>query len=159
MNKNIKLFTNHSAYNAVKDQIDKPNVVMCQSENEVHYNPDLSNGHAYVDLGLPSGTLWATMNIGATSVTDGGTSFTVRPGTLGVSTTENDTAYLNWGGNWRIPTEQQFQELFDNCTYNGWGTIDGSDNPEAARGCTFTSNVNVLVSLLKFFLSIFIFTS
>ena len=25
------------------------------------------NGHDYVDLGLPSGTLWATMNIGATS--------------------------------------------------------------------------------------------
>ena len=24
-------------------------------------------GHAYVDLGLPSGTLWATMNVGATS--------------------------------------------------------------------------------------------
>ena len=39
MNKNIKLFTNHSAYNAVKDQIDKPNVVLCQSENEIHYNP------------------------------------------------------------------------------------------------------------------------
>lgn len=25
------------------------------------------NGHAYVDLGLPSGTLWATMNVGANS--------------------------------------------------------------------------------------------
>ena len=25
------------------------------------------NGHEYVDLGLPSGTLWATMNVGATS--------------------------------------------------------------------------------------------
>ena len=25
------------------------------------------NGHAYVDLGLPSGTLWATCNVGATS--------------------------------------------------------------------------------------------
>ena len=25
-----------------------------------------ANGHAYVDLGLPSGTLWATCNIGAT---------------------------------------------------------------------------------------------
>lgn len=28
--------------------------------------PD-ANGHDYVDLGLPSGTLWATMNVGATS--------------------------------------------------------------------------------------------
>ncbi len=30
------------------------------------------NGYAYVDLGLPSGLKWATMNVGATSVTDYG---------------------------------------------------------------------------------------
>jgi len=30
------------------------------------------NGYSYVDLGLPSGTLWATMNVGANSVTDMG---------------------------------------------------------------------------------------
>ena len=29
--------------------------------------PDPTNGHEYVDLGLPSGTLWATCNIGASS--------------------------------------------------------------------------------------------
>ena len=28
------------------------------------------NGHYYVDLGLPSGTMWATCNIGADKVTD-----------------------------------------------------------------------------------------
>ncbi len=28
---------------------------------------DTTNGHEYVDLGLPSGTLWATCNVGATS--------------------------------------------------------------------------------------------
>jgi len=39
MLKNIKLFTNHTAYEAVKNNIDKPNVVMCQQEDEVHYNP------------------------------------------------------------------------------------------------------------------------
>ena len=26
---------------------------------------NMENGHEYVDLGLPSGTLWATCNIGA----------------------------------------------------------------------------------------------
>lgn len=31
-----------------------------------------TNGHDYVDLGLPSGTLWATKNVGATSPEDGG---------------------------------------------------------------------------------------
>ena len=30
------------------------------------------NGHKWVDLGLPSGTLWATMNVGATSLEDAG---------------------------------------------------------------------------------------
>ena len=30
------------------------------------------NGHAYVDLGLPSGTLWATCNMGAGSPEDYG---------------------------------------------------------------------------------------
>lgn len=34
-----------------------------------------TNGHAYVDLGLPSGTLWATMNVGAQSETDHGLYF------------------------------------------------------------------------------------
>ena len=34
-----------------------------------------ANGHAYVDLGLPSGTLWATMNVGATSPEDYGDYF------------------------------------------------------------------------------------
>lgn len=33
------------------------------------------NGYAYVDLGLPSGTKWAVMNIGASSMTDGGLYF------------------------------------------------------------------------------------
>ena len=31
-----------------------------------------ANGHEYVDLDLPSGTLWATMNVGATSPTEVG---------------------------------------------------------------------------------------
>ena len=35
----------------------------------------LLKGHDYVDLGLPSGTLWATMNVGATSETDYGLYF------------------------------------------------------------------------------------
>lgn len=33
------------------------------------------NGHEYVDLGLPSGTLWAKMNVGASSETEAGLYF------------------------------------------------------------------------------------
>ena len=39
MEQYIKQFANHSAYNAVKDQIDTPNVILCVQENEVHFNP------------------------------------------------------------------------------------------------------------------------
>ena len=54
-----------------------PNVSHCEQENEVHYKPYISpyNGHAYVDLGLPSGTKWAKMNVGANSETDRGLYF------------------------------------------------------------------------------------
>ena len=34
-----------------------------------------SNGHSYIDLGLPSGKLWATMNVGAESPSDYGAYF------------------------------------------------------------------------------------
>lgn len=34
-----------------------------------------ANGHGYVDLGLPSGTLWATMNVGASKPEDYGDYF------------------------------------------------------------------------------------
>lgn len=36
---------------------------------------DKFNGYEYVDLGLPSGTLWAKMNVGAESETDYGLYF------------------------------------------------------------------------------------
>ena len=75
MNKYLKLFTNHSAYSQAESSLDKPNVAVCQQEGDVHYNPDPYNGHEYVDLGLPSGTKWATMNVGANSETDSGLYF------------------------------------------------------------------------------------
>ena len=37
--------------------------------------PDPYNGHEYIDLGLPSGTKWAKMNVGANSETDNGLYF------------------------------------------------------------------------------------
>ncbi len=44
------------------------------SDNNNGNNPNL-NGHEYVDLGLPSGTLWATCNIGASSTDEIGDYF------------------------------------------------------------------------------------
>lgn len=50
--------------------------------------PDFSgslDGHAYVDLDLPSGTLWATMNVGATKPENDGDHYT-----WGETTTKNE---------------------------------------------------------------------
>ena len=51
--------------------------VLIQGQHEFFKkkSKDIFNGHAYVDLGLPSGTLWAKMNVGATSETDYGLYF------------------------------------------------------------------------------------
>lgn len=122
-------------------------------------NPDTpnANGHEYVDLGLPSGTLWATMNVGATSAVDYGYYFcwgetTPRTTTYKVSDYklyegesldlndyfdisilvegikkysekdkktvleyEDDAARANWGGDWRMPTLKELEELIMNC--------------------------------------------
>ena len=75
----LKKFENHNGYQSyiTGEDVLLPNVSYCVQENEVHYNPfvDPYNGHAYVDLGLPSGTKWATMNVGAESETDYGLYF------------------------------------------------------------------------------------
>ena len=100
------------------------------------------NGHGFVDLGLPSGLLWATCNVGAASpeqaglyfafgettgytaeqVTSGTRAFTEGEYNAGSAasistnlTLEQDAARANLGGKWRMPTKAEFQELIDNC--------------------------------------------
>ena len=100
-----------------------------------------------VDLGLPSGTLWAKANLGATEATETGnlyawgetytkTNFSqsnyfdpsstiVRSNITG---TQYDAAKAALGGDWVIPTETQFEELFTECTVeNVTKTEMGSD--------------------------------
>ncbi len=94
------------------------------------------NGHEYVDLGLPSGLLWATCNVGATRPEDYGSYFawgetttkddyssssytySSKPTTLPLS---KDAARANWGGTWRMPTAAEFDELLASCTWT-WTT-------------------------------------
>ena len=79
MKKYLRLFQNDTDYLGFKETTDfiLPNVSHCIQENHVHYNPlvDPYNSHAYVDLGLTSGTKWAKMNVGASSETDAGLYF------------------------------------------------------------------------------------
>lgn len=80
--KYLKKFKTHAEYEAYKNSQDylTPNVSWCLDNNEVHFNKytlpyDPFNGHEYVDLGLPSGTLWAKCNVGAETETEYGQYF------------------------------------------------------------------------------------
>ena len=78
MSKYLRNFAQHTNYETfIAEEYAKPNVSYCIEENEIHYNPiyDPYNGYEYIDLGLPSGTLWAKMNVGAESETDYGLYF------------------------------------------------------------------------------------
>ena len=93
------------------------------------------NGFEYVDLGLPSGTKWATCNVGAYSETDNGLYFPFG-GIVGLDSPyyegnfdshklkfngdkkatlhlDNDAAHIHMGGKWHMPTREQFEELLD----------------------------------------------
>ena len=87
--------------------------------------------HEYVDLGLPSGTLWATCNVGATTPEAYGDYFAwgeTTPKDIYSGDTytysdnpeilpsDHDAATTNWGSDWRMPTQAEFQELLDNTT-------------------------------------------
>lgn len=112
----------------------------------------------WVDLGLPSGLLWAKANIGSAKPEGIGLYFSwgntnghaegsgydfsqaVYDTTPGAAITDNlslsqDAARANLGTPWRMPSAAEFQELYDNCT-SVWTTLNGVD------GRLFTSNVN-----------------
>ena len=104
-----------------------------------------ANGHEYVDLGLPSGLLWATCNVGANTPEEYGyyfawgetktkTEYGISTSSTygrsvselqaqgyidsdGILTSKHDAATVNWGGDWRMPTEDELRELIAQCTW------------------------------------------
>lgn len=72
----------------------------------------------FVDLGLPNGTKWATTNVGAVDITEGGNFYTWSEG---VAVAES------YGEGWHLPSYDEMCELIDNCymekcvDYNGTG--------------------------------------
>ena len=127
------------------------------------------NGHEWVDLGLPSGTKWATCNVGASKPEEYGnyyawgettpkdyygwstykwckgsattlTKYNTRSsyGTVDNKTVlelADDAARANWGGAWRMPTDAEWTELRENCTWT-WTTKNG------VNGYEVKSNIN-----------------
>lgn len=101
----------------------------------IQYSKRLINGHETIDLGLPSGLLWATCNMGASSpeeyggyyawgetyekegyTADGCSTYGVELGDIS-GNPEYDVARALWGSEWRVPTFNDLQELLDNCTW------------------------------------------
>ena len=111
-------------------------ILFCPIINAQH-TTGFADGYEWVDLGLPSGTLWATMNIGAdspqaygkyfmwgeTSAVDNVESMENHCLYVGKSIDDfsgnphHDAATALWGGGWRIPTEKEMAELNDNCKW------------------------------------------
>ena len=118
--------------------------------------PEVSVSYNAVDLGLPSGTLWADRNVGADSPEDYGDYFawgeTSTKNTYDWSTykwcrgssntmtkyctdsyygtvdnknvldlkpldLKDDAAYINMGKKWRMPTDEEQEELESKCTW------------------------------------------
>lgn len=72
----IKVFADDADYKEYRDggTYEMPNVSLSRGTKNVYYNVD-ANGYDYVDLKLPSGTLWATCNVGASEASDAGLYF------------------------------------------------------------------------------------
>ena len=96
------------------------------------------NNYGYVDLGLPSGTMWSSMNLGASKPEDIGELYkwgetvpdqrvncTYGKDISDISAKRQyDAAFSNWGTAWRIPTDQEMSELINNCTWE-WINYNG----------------------------------
>ena len=87
----------------------------------------------WVDLGLPSGILWAAYNVGASSpeeyggyyawgeteeksiYTDGNYDWNIGPY---ISSTQYDVAHVKWGNGARMPSFDEIKELIDICNWS-----------------------------------------
>lgn len=131
----------------VSDVTSLVSVILGNSEKTYITAADFGIGDDYesVDLSLPSGTLWATCNVGATTpeghgnlfawgettsktnylwntyfdTTDGGTSFTTYNIDGGLTQLQplHDAASTLWGSSWCTPTKAQWDELMSECTW------------------------------------------
>jgi len=122
--------------------------------------------YQYVDLGLPSGTLWATCNVGANNPWEAGDYFAwgeTKPKTdyswssykwckgtensltkychetqygynnfvdnIFTLQTSDDVATSKMGNGWRMPTSDEYEELYTNCSWT-WVTQNGKKGYE-----------------------------
>ena len=112
------------------------------SRHQLNEDMAFEKGRMYVDLGLPSGTMWATMNVGEGglflepyyawgALSEYNTYSKIRydhrtsKENLTDGTSLNiiyDIARQQWGGRWRLPSLDNFRELVDECVMT-WCTL------------------------------------
>ncbi len=90
----------------------------------------LANGHGYVDLGLPSGTLWATANIGAHSIEDFGDY--IQWGETSVPNEDEEEDSYGWYGYdfFNVPSSPLKKYCTDTDLWAGEGNPDGLQSLE-----------------------------
>lgn len=131
------IFSLNYSFNAFcQGKITRPTRQQSQTSTPQKSNPKFTvsepdgyiNGHGYVDLGLPSGTLWATCNVGTDSPSKfgyyfawGGIKNKISSNLYNVfvesiaQNSQYDAATFNWGAKWLLPSRSDFYELIDNC--------------------------------------------
>mgnify|MGYP003292773822 FL=1 len=101
---------------------------------EIPYDGE-TDGHKWVDLGLPSGLKWATSNVGTDEIDQDGIQFSWG-GTIGwyekkrathadpnevqhdiTGDKRYDAATARWSDAWFMPTLYDYVELMENCTF------------------------------------------
>ena len=126
------IYRNDSQYYTPTSQRMADNQTNAPTTNQNDFYGTL-NGHNWVDLGLPSGTKWATCNVGAKEphhpgnhyawgeiepkkVYDESNSKTHGKDIPEISgNPEYDVATAKWGNGWRMPTKEQLEELLKYC--------------------------------------------
>ncbi len=101
--------------------------------------------HDFVDLGLPSGTLWATYNVGASLPSESGELYSwgeSAPKTYYSKSSYvggiEDAATVNWGDEWRMPYKKEMEELIKGCKWTWTDNYEGTN----AKGVVGTSLFN-----------------
>ncbi len=128
---NQKMQSIKKAHNNIEEQSDR---------EELTNNKGIHQGHKWVDLGLS--VKWATCNLGAIDPGTPGTYYSWGETSPKPSYTEEncrttgkltgdisgdrkyDAARKEWGGEWRIPTIKEYEELIERCRWI-WTSLDG----------------------------------
>lgn len=122
------------------------------SDDALDDKDNFHKGHEWVDLGLS--VKWATCNVGATKPEEYGGYYAwgeteekddyswdtykycelngdryIEPSEIidigsDISSSSYDVAHVKWGGKWRMPTDHEFFELSNSCSWQ-WTTLNG----------------------------------